>query len=469
MVPGPPARLASRPVRLKTPLSVALALLLGALPDASEASPGPGTLLAAASKKKKPQNTAPAEPPPPVEEPLPEPLPPPEPPPLPALPATPWAGRTVVLAVPATPADSGTATQLESTLREALGKQADVVLVDPVERFPPPPPLSLERGDVLFSEGKALYDNLDPEGAAKKFTTLASYYRRLPVDTKPERLARVYIFLGASRMLDGDSAGAQTFFTQALLAEPNVRPESELFGQDVDTAFVAAKTALSNQSPGTLTLDSVPQGAQVTLHGESLGTTPLKDVALPPGAHQVVITLPGHLPFGTFQEVKSGEPGELRPTLAPVPGLGAFRELLTQVSTSQTLDTPPSGPPPAEVVTLGEKIGARYVVLARVEGPGPLGATLYAWDVQGKNRLRGVKWNPASATERQRVVRQVNDFVTGKLSTSPFPPAVAEVVKKPWFWAAVGGVAVATTAGILLANQGSRPLGARLGNFGAGW
>ncbi|HSP78176.1 MAG TPA: hypothetical protein VLQ93_06585 [Myxococcaceae bacterium] len=65
-------------------------------------------------------------------------------------------------------------------------------------------------------------------------------------------------------------------------------------------------------------------------------------------------------------------------------------------------------------------------------------------------------------------------FVTGKLVPAPSTPFVLpEVARKPWFWAAVGGVAVATTAGILLATQsGSRPpplLGDRLGTPGAGW
>jgi len=49
-------------------------------------------------------------------------------------------------------------------------------------------------------------------------------------------------------------------------------------------------------------------------------------------------------------------------------------------------------------------------------------------------------------------------------------PDVSSVVKKPWFWVAVGGVAAATTAGILLASQPDKPpLGVRLGNPGAGW
>ena len=58
----------------------------------------------------------------------------------------------------------------------------------------------------------------------------------------------------------------------------------------------------------------------------------------------------------------------------------------------------------------------------------------------------------------------------GSLARGETRPTVLSVVKKPWFWAAVGGVAVATTAGILLASQPSRPpLGVRLGNPGAGW
>jgi hypothetical protein len=99
-------------------------------------------------------------------------------------------------------------------------------------------------------------------------------------------------------------------------------------------------------------------------------------------------------------------------------------------------------------------------------------ATLNAWDVQGKSRLLGVELRPEQARDRQEAVDKVLAFVTGKLvpAPSPLPLALPAVVKKPWFWAAVGGVAAATTAGILLASQPNKPpLGVRLGNPGAGW
>ena len=118
------------------------------------------------------------------------------------------------------------------------------------------------------------------------------------------------------------------------------------------------------------------------------------------------------------------------------------------------------------------ELGARYVVLARVEQDrkGRTQAVLYAWDVRLKNRLRGMKLDPEDSREREKAVSEVHDFLTGKhVPGRALPIALPEMVKQPWFWATVGGVAVATTAGILLASQPQKPLGVRLGNFGSGW
>jgi hypothetical protein len=374
-----------------------------------------------------------------------------------------------VLAVASKPDATPSAARIETDLRAALGARTEVRLVDLAALFPPPPPASLEQGDALFDEGKVLYDNLDPEAAAKKFSEAAAFYESHPVETKPERLARVYMFLGASRLLNGNAAGAQEAFTRAQLVAPSLQPESELFGQDVHDAFNAAKGALSQQPRGTLAIDSVPSGAQVVVHGERLGTTPLKDVELAPGPHPVVLTLPGYVPFGVLQPVAPAQRGELRPTLEPTPGLAEVRRLAANVATSRALssDTLPPG-----VAELGEKLGARYVVLARVEQDrrGRARAVLDAWDLQLKNRLRGVKLDSEDPRGREDAVHQVHAFLTGQHVPGPsLPVALPAVMKKPWFWAAVGGVAAATTAGILLASQPQKPLGARLGNFGAGW
>lgn len=490
MVPEPPARLPFRPVRLKTPLALSLALLLGTASGVTEAASrrSPSASARKAKKKKTPANeqSAPAPAPEPTESteaPASEaparsadaPVAPPALEPAPAAPVEPapappaWAGSVAVLAIPKNPNATTAAARVETDLRAALGAQADVRLVDLAALFPPPPPASLRQGEALFDEGKGLYDNLDPEAAAKKFAEAAAFYERHPAEVKPERLARVYIFLGASRLLNADSAGAQEAFTRAQLAAPTLQPESELFGQDVHEAFNASRVALSRQPRGTLAIDSVPTGAQVVMRGESLGTTPLKDVELAPGPHPVVLTLPGYAPFGVIQQVAPSQRAELRPTLEPTPGLASVRGLAANVSTSRALE---SEPLPPDVAEIAGKLGARYVVLARVEQNrrGRTEAVLYAWDVQLKNRLRGVELNPDEPRDREAAMRKVHGFLTGTLVPgSSLPIALPAVMKQPWFWATVGGVAVATTASILLASQPQRPLGVRLGNFGSGW
>ena len=454
-------------MRLNTSLALSLSLLLGVAPAFSEAAPP----SAAKSKKKKPVKPEPVDDTPIIiDAPIvaPPPFVIPSAPPAPS-PEAPWAGRVVIFAVPRQPAAAAASAQLEEELRQTVGGEVNLQWVDPVTLFPPPAPRPLPEGEALYAAGKELYDNLDTDAAAKKFAEAADFYRQHPVDANPELLARACIFLGATRLLNGDTNGAQEAFTQALLAAPTVKPETGLFGQDVHDAHAAARTALFRQPRGKLTVDSVPAGAHVAVHGQERGVTPLKDVELVPGAHQVVLTLPGHVSYGTFQTV-SAQPSQLSTELKLLPAVEEVNALASRLAANPKLDTEAL---PASVSSLGQKLEARYVVLAVVEQErkGRDQGTLYVWDTRSKNRLRGVRLNPADARERSEAMTQVQAFLTGKPAPSFNPLArLPPVMQKPWFWATVGGVAVATTAGVLLATQPpGRPLSSRLGNFGAGW
>jgi hypothetical protein len=468
-------------VHLKIPLALSLALLVGTAHAAPQAK---SNRRGSTSSRKKPANTKktpppaeePKEQPAPVEAQAPEPSPAqdPKPAPTPAVQQAPVLASSV--AVFAVPAERGTsredAQRFESELREQLGSRAGVQIADLTALFPPPPPANLRQGDTLFEEGKTLYDNLDPEAAAKKFTDAAAFYRRNAADAPPERLGRVYIFLGASRLLNGDNTGAQEAFMQAALAAPGLQPDAKLFGQDVQDLFATARQELSKKERGTLSIDSVPGGAQVRVQGRALGTTPVKDVALAPGTHQVILTLPGYVPYGTFHEVPAGDSTELRPSLEPTPGMASVLKTVDQAATPRSLE---ARTPPPEALELAEQVGARYVVLASVkkDAKGRVSAVLHAWDADTKNRLRGLELRPDDTRSRQQALDQLHDFVTGKLvHTASAPFVMPEVLQKPWFWGVVGGVAVATTAGVLLATQplGSKPpLGPRIGMPGTGW
>ncbi len=419
-----------------------------------------------AKKSKKPAVTKPA---PVPEEPAAEPEPAPEPEATAATPEEPPpeplaspVDTTVVLAVARTPNAELAASQIEEELTRLLSAKADVHLVDLVAAFPVPEPASMREGDKLFEEGKSLYDNLDPEAAVGKFEAAAEFYQKHPGALNPERLARTYIFMGASHMLNGDMDGTKRAFLRALAASPETQPESALFGSDVQTAFTDAQQEFTALAKGTLAIESKPSGARVSMRGEELGVTPLKDVEVHPGRHPIVISLPGHLPFSAYPQVAPGKSEKLEASLQPLPGLGELREAAARAATERVFGADTLLP---EATLLAEKVGARYVVLAAVQQrkSDPAEAELQVWDVRTKNRLRGVELEHRSRDRDVSAVAaadRIHGFLTGAvLPTSATASGVPAVMKKPWFWAAVVGGAAVVTGGILYATQdrGRRP------------
>ncbi len=387
------------------------------------------------------------------------------------------ADGTVVFALPRSPNAEQAAGQLQAEFISLLSRKQGVQLVDLGAVFPPPPPASLKEANMLFEQGKEAYDNLDPEAAAAKFNLAAEAYEKHPGVMQPQQLSKIFIFLGASQLLNGDKAGAKASFGRALAAHPGSQPEQGLFGSDVQAAFAEAQQEFNSLKPGTLEIDSRPSGAQVSVGGQDMGVTPLKNVSVHPGRHPVVISLPGYVPYASYPQVDSGKSAEVKPQLEPLPAMAEVIAAASRAASEKGFDS--SNMPP-EVATVAGKVGARYVVLAAVQKKktNPAEAELQVWDVQTKNRLRGVEVELQSANSDKNTVvaaDQVHGFLTGRVvaqpSSSPLknlPP----VVKKPWFWAAVVGGAAVVTGGILYATQERRPgdpLGPVIGIPGIGF
>jgi hypothetical protein len=382
---------------------------------------------------------------------------------------------TLVIAVARASNAEPAAVQIQAELNRLLGAKPDVQLVELASAFPPPAPASLKPADALYEEGKKAYDNLDPDAAATKFTSAAEAYEKHPGELKPARLAQTFVYLAACQFLNGDKVGAKASFLRALAANPGVQPDQSLFGSDVQTAFVDAQQEFNAEKPGTLVIDSKPSGAQVTVRGEDVGVTPLKSVPVHAGRQPVVISLPGYVPFTSYPQVAPGKSSELKPQLEPLPALAEVLTAASRASTERSFDAKTM---PPEVATIADKAGARYVVLAAVQQKksDPAQAEVQVWDVRTKNRLRGVELElktkdqertPAAAADR------VYGFLTGKLVAEPSSPSrLPQVVKKPWFWAAVVGGAAVVTGGIVYATQdhrGGSPLGPVTGFPGLGF
>ncbi|MBN1208871.1 MAG: PEGA domain-containing protein [Myxococcaceae bacterium] len=342
------------------------------------------------------------------------------------------------------------------------------------QAFPPPALPSLEEANALYEEGKTAYDNLDPEVAAAKFSEAADAYEKHPAAFKPQRLAKTFIFLGASQLLNGDKEGAKSSFLRALAADPGTRPDQELFAPEAHTAFTDAQQEFSELRPGTLVIASKPSGARVTVRGEDVGVTPLQGVPIHPGRHPVIISLPGYVPYASYPQVASAKSAELKPQLEPLPALAEVLAAAGRASSERAFDADTMHP---DVATIAGKLGARYVVLAAVRQKkgDPAEAELQVWDVRTKNRLRGVELELQSRdpeTSTVAAVEHVHAFLTGRAVAMPsssrnLPP----IMKKPWFWAAVVGGAAVVTGGILYATQDRRggPLGPVSGLPGLGF
>ncbi|QDE67632.1 PEGA domain-containing protein [Myxococcus xanthus] len=366
------------------------------------------------------------------------------------------SGPVALFAVARTSAAEEAAVKLEDELLSRL-KASGVAMVDLGAAFPPSPPASLTRADTLFEQGRTDYDNLDPESAEAKFLAAAEAYTKHPAELSPERLAKAYLFLGASRMLNGDSTGAQDAFKRAVVADPSTTPDAALFGQDVLKSFDQARADVKARPAGTLVVESKPAGASVLVRGQELGVTPLKGVEMTAGQHPVVVSLPGYSAFAQYTEVASAKSTEVKATLEPTPGLSAVRDAAVHASTEQSFER---DTPPPEARAIGERLNARYVVLAAVArgDKGHLKAELQAWDLRSNARLRGVEIALTPGAKKNgpdAAADQVRAFVNGVAA-----PRVAEggnsfstLIKRPWFWAVVGGAAAVTAGAVYVATS----------------
>jgi hypothetical protein len=76
-----------------------------------------------------------------------------------------------------------------------------------------------------------------------------------------------------------------------------------------------ADAAPKGAAMGTLTVDSRPRGARVTIDGRAIGVTPLSASGLAPGVHTVRVELAGYKPVTTEVTVKAGETARIAVTL----------------------------------------------------------------------------------------------------------------------------------------------------------
>ncbi len=171
----------------------------------------------------------------------------------------------------------------------------------------------------------------------------------------------------------------------------------------------AALPAAAAAKPAKLSLTSTPAGAQVTLGGQPLGVTPLKDVELPAGAHALTLSLQGYQPSQLTVTLKAGKRTRKRIKLAAV---AATTGRLTLTTT----------PPGAQVTLGGRPLGVTPLKAVEVyPGTHAIGLIL-----QGHRPQEVRVLIQAGRTLTQRITLKALPKTTGKLTLTSKPPG-AEV------------------------------------------
>jgi hypothetical protein len=355
------------------------------------------------------------------------------------------------------------AAKTEAELTKAL-EGASVPLIDLAEAFPLP--ARDDSGDKLVKEARQAYDDLDYEGAAAKWESALEFFQKNPQLADAKSVADAHFFIGALALMNGGKAQAkkaQEEFARALLHNPGLTCDPQVYGAEVKKAFDKALGDVSAKAMGTLTIDSTPAGAVVTLKDKALGQTPLAEPpSLPVGRHLLLFTKPGYEPAGTFADV-TRDGATVKPSLAAAPGYTDVRDAAASlvgkgVGTKGTL--------PAGAKKLAEVVKARFLVLSD-------GATAEVWDVESGNRVNGLS---VSSEELSTTAQKIGGFIAKPgpalavadvgVSSSGEPAAGGPVYTKWWFWTAVGVVAVGAGVGIGAAaanNSGPAPYNVVLG------
>ncbi|MEW5741829.1 MAG: PEGA domain-containing protein [Myxococcota bacterium] len=369
----------------------------------------------------------------------------------PARPSLP--SRAAVFVVGADREKAAAADQLEAKLTRALD-DAKVELTDLESLFPLP--AVDDTGAKAFAEAKKGFDDLDYEPALANAHKALEAFTAHPESATAAELADVHFFIGAvSMQLSGKAAAkkAQEFFARALLYNPDLQLNAELYGNEAKKAFEKAKQEVSGRGMGPLTITSTPAGAQVLLRDKSLGLTPLAE---PPsvlaGRHLVKLSRPGFAPFGAFADVSSGG-ATVEATLSAAPGYAEAREVATTLLTNGV----GSGKVPPTARKLGEVMKARFLVVAVKRGDD---SPLEVWDVETGNRLGDVTLSDDASLAT--AATRVKDFVDHPSPLAPVAATVEQgggdpVYKKWWFWTAVGVVVVGSATAVGVAAASSKP------------
>ena len=163
--------------------------------------------------------------------------------------------RVVVLPLQSYEVQSEPLDRLTRHLRRRVAEDAGLRIVDPI-------PLLIDAGsdqwlhaDKLLFDGMQDYNNLDYASAVTKLRKAAEIsersFRDLADVHGKRRMREIYLYLGLSRLEQGEPSEADLWFLQAAQVDPTFEPDALNYSPAARKAYAAAREKLAGAPPLT--------------------------------------------------------------------------------------------------------------------------------------------------------------------------------------------------------------------------
>lgn len=357
---------------------------------------------------------------------------------------------------------------VELALVQAL-KRAGVATFDPAGMFPQPNGSpALEEGRRLSQEGIAAWGSGDLDVAAERLKAAAISFIRHPAESRSPEVAKTLVLVAAVLLQKGETDEAEATLSRALSIDPSVQVDAPPLPTEARQALEDARGRLNGRPRGTVVVTSVPTGATVEIGGVAAGTTPLPAREHVAGRLHVRMNRPGYAPYGAFPDIVPGKVTEVRAVLEPLPGLPSVLLAVRGLARPEVIGLTE---PPRAAVELAHKLNVQVLLIAEVRqvSQGRHEVVLHAWHVDRADALVPMPWteqmSDASVKAFTRWLHGTLPAVA--LANEPAGPGVRATLGKLsqrwWFWAAVGGVALAAGGTYLATHPRSAGMDVVLG------
>lgn len=333
------------------------------------------------------------------------------------------------------------------------------------------PQAEVETARQALADGQKALLELDLDNAAKKFDEAAKRLAEVLPFIKKQELADAMVGRALALAEAGNTTEAKKQFVRVLIWRSDYVYDTAKLPPQHLRIFEEAQKDVARLRPGSLRIQSKPEGAQAFVDGKYYGLTPCVAGNLTAGEHYVTFKKEGYLKAATPAVVPARKEKRLEVTLKQ-----NDKYLLIE-QTVQVIDKSIGEPTvPAEMDTFRQVLFVDVIVFVRArpkEGnPGEIDVAGYLYDLRTKKWVSQMNKAMAQAdvetqagTLAQGLSAAIN--LSGELARPVEPELPQQHMRKPlyktwWLWTAVGAVAAAglgTGLGVGLTATPSCPSG----------